>query len=179
MPRPVLPALILGLMLATPASAQHHGHSTPSPYATFADRHIKALSTQETADLAAGRGMGLALSAELNGYPGPLHVLELADRLELDPAQRERTASLLEAMKMETIPIGRQIIAQEEELDRLFAARQANTGVVAATTARIGSAHGQLRAAHLRYHLAMVEILRPEQIARYGMLRGYGQDYSR
>ena len=35
------------------------------------------------ADLRAGRGMGLALAAELNGYPGPAHVLELADKLDL------------------------------------------------------------------------------------------------
>jgi hypothetical protein len=34
-------------------------------------RPIKALSDQQVSDLRAGRGMGLALAAELNGYPGP------------------------------------------------------------------------------------------------------------
>jgi hypothetical protein len=34
-------------------------------------RDIKTLSNQQIADLRAGRGMGLALAAELNGYAGP------------------------------------------------------------------------------------------------------------
>ena len=52
-----------------------------SPYSGMQSRPIKALSEQQIADLRAGRGMGLALPAELNGYPGPVHVLELADKL--------------------------------------------------------------------------------------------------
>jgi hypothetical protein len=31
--------------------------------------------------------MGLALAAELNGYPGPIHVLELGDQLNLSSVQ--------------------------------------------------------------------------------------------
>ena len=46
-----------------------------SPYAGMQARPVKALSDQQIADLKAGRGMGLALPAELNGYPGPSHVL--------------------------------------------------------------------------------------------------------
>jgi hypothetical protein len=46
-----------------------------TPYAGMQTRPIKALSEQQVADLQAGRGMGLALAAELNGYPGPAHVL--------------------------------------------------------------------------------------------------------
>ena len=59
-----------------------------TPYAGMQTRSIKALSDQQIADLRAGRGMGLALAAELNGYPGPSHVLELADKLDLSPDQR-------------------------------------------------------------------------------------------
>jgi hypothetical protein len=44
------------------ASAQ-----SPQPYAGMQTRPIKALSDQQIADLRAGRGMGLALAAELNG----------------------------------------------------------------------------------------------------------------
>ena len=39
---------------------------------------IKSLSQDDQSALLAGRGMGLARPAELNGYPGPAHVLELA-----------------------------------------------------------------------------------------------------
>lgn len=49
-----------------------------SPYTGLQERPIKALSDQQIDDLREGRGMGLALPAELNGYPGPRHVLGLA-----------------------------------------------------------------------------------------------------
>jgi hypothetical protein len=65
-----------------------------SPYAGMQTRAIKALSDQQIADLRAGRGMGMALPAELNGYPGPAHVLELADKLELTPDQRASVQAL-------------------------------------------------------------------------------------
>jgi len=55
------------------------------PYAGLQERSIKTLSDQQIADLNAGRGMGLALAAELNGYPGPIHAIELASELHLSP----------------------------------------------------------------------------------------------
>src|SRR5882724_10639639 len=77
-----------------------------SSYAGMQTRSIKALSAQQIDDLTAGRGMGLALAAELNGYPGPSHVLELSEKLALSPAQRERVQKLFESMKAESTPIG-------------------------------------------------------------------------
>lgn len=74
-------AVIAALLASTVAFAQ-------SPYSGMQTRPIKALSEQQVADLKAGRGMGLALAAELNGYPGPSHVLELADKLDLSADQR-------------------------------------------------------------------------------------------
>ena len=67
--------LIASIAFVTSVHAQ-------TPYAEMQGRSIKALSDQQIADLNTGRGMGLALAAELNGYPGPSHVLELADKLE-------------------------------------------------------------------------------------------------
>src|ERR1700676_1166299 len=71
------------------------------PYSGMQNRPIKALSDQQVADLKAGRGMGLALAAELNGYPGPSHLVELADRLELSADQRARVQNLFDSMKSE------------------------------------------------------------------------------
>src|ERR1700704_6854479 len=105
------------LMLAsTSASAQ-------TPYAGMQTRSIKALSDQQIADLGAGRGMGLALAAELNGYPGPSHVLELADRLELSADQRARVQTLFDSMKSEALAVGARLLEQEAELDQQFAGR--------------------------------------------------------
>jgi Spy/CpxP family protein refolding chaperone len=159
------PSYTHGQVPATPAA---------SPYAGMERRAVKALSEQQMVDLKAGRGMGLSLPAELNGYPGLAHVLELADELQLSDEQRSRTKALFEAMKAETISVGERILSDETALDRLFAEKHVTRAALDATTSRIASAQGDLRAAHLRYHLAMSELLSPEQIARYAELRGYG-----
>jgi len=59
-----------------------------SPYAGMQARPIKALSAEQIADLKAGRGLSLALAAELNGYHGLRHVLELGEQLWLADQQR-------------------------------------------------------------------------------------------
>jgi Spy/CpxP family protein refolding chaperone len=164
-------ALLAALQLSSAVLAQ----TAPprQPYAALGERPVKALSQEQIADLRAGRGMGLALAAELNGYPGPLHALEHADALGLSAAQRERTKALFEAMKAEAVPLGERLIAEETTLDRLFATRSAAPATLEAATRAIGATQAALRAAHLRYHLAMMEVLSPEQIRRYGELRGY------
>ena len=150
------------------ALAQSH-----QPYAGLQARSIKALSAEQLADLRAGRGMGLALAAELNGYPGPLHVIELADQLSLDSAQRARMQQLFDQMKDETVAIGHRLIAQEETLDRQFAERKMTAAALAATTSEIGQTQAALRAAHLRYHLLAADVLTHAQMQRYAQLRGY------
>lgn len=147
---------------------------TPQPYAGMQTRPLKALSDDQLADLKAGRGMGLALAGELNGYPGPKHVLELAEELNLTDAQRARTRQLFDAMTAEAIPLGQQLIAAETDLDRQFSGRTITQGGLTTATATIGATQGTLRATHLKYHLAMMDVLTPAQIARYGELRGYG-----
>lgn len=171
---PRFAAVILLALFADPGLAQtQHGQ----PYAGLQNRAVKALSDQQIADLKNGRGMGLALAAELNGYPGPLHVIELRRELELNAPQLARAEDLLRAMKAETIPLGEQLIAREHELDRHFAERTITTASLTETTARIGDAQARLRAAHLGYHLAMLEVLTPEQARRYGVLRGYAASH--
>jgi hypothetical protein len=144
-----------------------------TPYAGLHRRSIKALSDQQVSDLRAGRGMGLALAAELNGYPGPLHALELADELSLSPDQRSSIGAALNSMKSETAAIGERVIAGETALDRLFASRKITPEDLDAAVMRIAAAQGELRAAHLRYHLQMTTILSPEQAITYARLRGY------
>ena len=143
------------------------------PYAGLQNREIKTLSDQQIADLNAGRGMGLALAAELNGYPGPIHAIELASDLHLSPEQITKLKALFETMKAETIPLGALLISQERSLNNDFANRTITLANLEATTQRIGATQAALRAAHLKYHLSTVAILTPEQVARYNELRGY------
>jgi Spy/CpxP family protein refolding chaperone len=182
------PILAVGFstLVSVPGAAQDcncgssHAHRevsaapAASPYAGMERRDVKALSEQKINDLRAGRGMDLSLPAELNGYPGPAHVLELADALHLSDDQRAKAKELFEAMKAEAIPIGERILSDETALDRLFAEKHATRAEVDAATSRIASAQGELRAAHLHYHVAMSELLTPEQIMQYAELRGYG-----
>jgi hypothetical protein len=164
-------AVLAVVALAGSALAQHqHGQS---PYAGMQQRPVKALSDQQLADLQAGRGMGLALAGELNGYPGPSHVLELADQLQLDDAQRQRVRQLYESMKAEAIPVGEKLIAQEAALDQAFARREILPATLTSLTAQIGETQGELRAVHLKYHLTTAELLSPHQRHRYAELRGY------
>jgi hypothetical protein len=142
-------------------------------YAGLQTRSIKTLSEQQIADLRAGRGMGLALAAELNGYPGPIHAIELADQLRLTTEQVSKLKALFEAMKAETIPLGATLISQERGLNDDFAGHTITLASLETTTARIGATQAALRAAHLKYHLSTVAILSPEQVARYNQLRGY------
>ena len=159
---------VLIVVVAGPALAQGH-----QPYAGLQHRSVKALSDEEIADLREGRGMGLALAAELNGYPGPVHVLEHADALGLSAEQRERTDELHQEMKGEAIPLGERLIAQETELDRLFAEREITPERLAALTEEIGLTQARLRSTHVKYHLAMMDVLSPDQVSRYRELRGY------
>jgi len=169
--------IVIALTLAA-AGASQAQHAPASPYAGLEKRAIKALSDQQIADLRAGRGMGLALPAELNGYPGPVHVLELGDRLGLTREQRTLVQELHAAMKAETVPLGERLIAQEAELDRQFATRSVTPASLRAATADIGATQGALRGAHLRYHLSTLEALTPDQVHLYDALRGYGRSSS-
>jgi Spy/CpxP family protein refolding chaperone len=146
---------------------------TTSPYAGQEQRAIKALSDREISDLTEGRGLGLAKAAELNGYPGPMHVLELADSLGLSDQQRGKVQELFAAMKAEAVPLGEKLIAQEADLDKQFANKTITPASLAASTDAIGSTHAALRQTHLKNHLSTVEVLTPAQIQRYAELRGY------
>ncbi len=161
-------AIALALVAATGASAQ-----TTQPYASLEMRAIKALSPAQIEDLRVGRGMGMALAAELNGYPGPMHVLELAEKLSLSPDQRQRVQVLIAAMKDESIRLGEKLIEQEAYLDRLFASRTVTPASLAAAMETIGGTQAALRGAHLKSHLATLELLTPDQAGLYSQLRGY------
>jgi hypothetical protein len=152
--------------------AQEHQHKH-APYAGMQAQAVKALSDQQLADLRAGRGMGLALAAELNGYPGPLHVIELADKIGLSADQRQRVQQLYEAMKVEAISVGQKLISDETALDRAFKDRSITPDRLAELSAAIGKTQGELRGVHLKYHLITAELLSPDQIRQYSQLRGY------
>jgi len=66
-------------------SAQHMTHETTPR---------SGLSDEQRAQYLNGEGMGFARPAELNHYPGPRHVLDNADKLQLSSDQLGKTQEL-------------------------------------------------------------------------------------
>src|SRR5438045_8287178 len=128
------------------------------------NRGVKALSEQQTEDLRAGRGMGMGLAAELNSYPGPAHVLELASALDLSEAQRGRTQALFEEMQKTAMPLGNEVLAKETELDQAFASGRIDDASLHNILADIGRLQGELRYPHRKYHLAMRGRAQPDPV---------------
>jgi Spy/CpxP family protein refolding chaperone len=151
--------------------AQHQSKS--SPYVGQEKRRIKSLHESDIEGYEQGRGMGLAKAAELNGYPGPMHVLEQSKELGLTRPQAEKTMAVKAAMRREAIDLGKRIIAKEAELETVFTLGKADAARVDDLTAEIAALNGKLRACHLRAHIEMTKILTPEQVANYNRLRGY------
>ena len=106
------------------------------------------------------------------GIRGPVHVLELGDQLRLTTEQRIRVQELHAAMKAEAIPLGERLITQEADLNRQFAIQSVTPAILQAASVEIATTQGALRLAHLRYHLSTLDVLTPEQVRRYGELRG-------
>lgn len=176
----------LAFLAAAAASAQQHHHhapggspgdraSTPSPYAGEQRRAIKALSAPEEKAWLDGEGQGLAKAAELNGYPGPAHVLELAEPLALTPAQASATRELLARHKAQVRALGAELVDAERRLDTLFASKQADAAAVDRLTGSISALQARVRASHLVTHIEQTALLRPEQVERYQRLRGYAR----
>ncbi len=149
-----LPFVLLVLAAAFPSLSE----AQESPYAGLEQRPIKALSQKEIAGFTEGAGMSLALPAELNGYPGPRHVLDEAEALGLSEDQREAISTIFDTMQSQAIAVGLQYISAEQRLDSLFAAE---------------SLKARLRVIHLSAHLETTALMDREQISQYQRLRGY------
>jgi hypothetical protein len=145
-----------------------------SVYAGEEKREIKSLSPDDIEQLRTGKGWGLAKAAELNGYPGPSHLLEMKTEIGLSESQVEQVQALFEDMKGRAVPLGLKLIDLEKELDKEFAGGTVNREKLEDVLGRIEKVRSDLRLVHLSAHLKTVEILSKEQVAKYNSLRGYG-----
>lgn len=162
----------IAIFVSGPLNAQEDHQ----PYAGFQDREISSLSATDIEELSKGAGWGLALPAELNGYPGPRHILELADQLDLTQTQKAQIEALFDDMQSRAIAAGADFIAAEATLDDLFRSGAADETTLTAAIDATAQARAKLRFIHLSQHLQTVEILSVDQVAQYNALRGYGSD---
>src|SRR5262245_49661752 len=154
-------------------SAGASGSETKSSYAGQENRAVKSLSQDEIDGYRAGRGMGLARPAELNHYPGPRHVLDMAEQLSLTNAQVKAAQAIYERMHSAAVPLGAAFVDAEAGLDAAFASSSIDTVALASLVKEASRLEGELRFVHLKAHVELRAVLTPEQVARYDALRGY------
>src|SRR5205809_1053100 len=149
-----------------------HGHGSMG-----AEGHqvAQACATEFEKVVSDGRGFGLAFAADQNGYPGPIHVLELRDRLKLTADQAAKMQELMHTMFAESRPKGARLLEAEAKLRRLFADRTADEAAVRAAVAEVERVRSEVRLAHLLTHLKTRDLLTEEQRriyheARWGAL---------
>ncbi|MBI4535922.1 MAG: Spy/CpxP family protein refolding chaperone [Ignavibacteriae bacterium] len=121
--------------------------------------------------LETAQGSGMAMYAEVNGYPGPKHVLDLQEKLNLTDEQLKDIESIHDEMREQAVAKGQTIIKVEQSLNDLFATGKASEERVKSLSTTIGRLRGELRAIHLVAHMQAREILSKEQIAAYNRLR--------
>lgn len=170
--------------VATPA-ADHGSHApveeataqsaTRSPYAGTYDPDIpiRALSADLVEQIGQGQGASLALPAELNGVPGPRHVLDLAEQLDLSPEQRAQVQDIFDRYLVDAIPAGERYLAAAQALEEGLRAAAISEEELPGLVAEVSRLEGELVTIHLTAHLRTAEILTPQQIAAYNQLRGY------
>ncbi len=157
---------IIGVM-ATASAAQ------VSPYIGEENQAIKSLTREQIEGLQSGQGMGYAKAAELNHYPGPRHVLDLASELALTDKQLSATELLFQSMKNRAVKLGNALIEQERILDRLFANQSVSEALLESQLTTISQLEARIRYVHLSTHLSQVKILTQHQVKLYDKLRGY------
>ncbi len=162
-------SLVLAALVGTTSTLW----ASDTPYAGQDARAIATLSEQDVDDLLAGRGWGFALPAELNGYPGPLHVLELGDALGLSATQRRQVQQIFDEMRAQARVLGGQYVDAEAALSAAFDAGDIDAARLQALVARSAQIEAELRAVHLAAHLKTKPLMSRHQIMLYDEARGY------
>lgn len=169
--------VVLALALSgLPAAAQEIHHDCPQMTGSehaHAAMNKSGVSDEQRSQYLNGEGMGLAKAAELNHYPGPRHVLDIADKLGLSPDQLAATRALFDDVHTKAQALGKQLLAREDELEALFREQRAETDKVRQLTAEIADLQGRLRALHLTAHVRERALLSAVQVTKYDSLRTY------
>lgn len=163
-----------GTLIAQFVAGSHDGAG--QPYAGQETRQISSLSSDDIAELEKGAGWGLAKPAELNGYPGPAHVLEFAERLELTDEQKSSIEAAFSKMNAKARELGAALIEAEAALDEAFRSGAVSEEVLRDRLATTESARAALRETHLAAHLEITPLLTEDQKKHYASLRGYGDN---
>ena len=167
---------IVAITFNTTSTIAASGHEYKSKYIGQERRDIKSLSNDDIKELRAGAGWGLAKAAELNGLPGPKHILEMSKEIELTAEQEEMVIAVYNDMNKKAIRLGNKLIEYEEELNKRFVERNIDEKILDELLEKISETYKSLRFVHLSAHLKTPTILTESQIKKYNKLRGYSSD---
>ena len=162
-----LVGLLMNPILASSAA------SLVSPYAGEESRKIKSLSDTDIDDLLNGRGWGLAKAAELNGVPGPKHLLEMSSEIDLSPEQISAINAVWADMNTKAKALGATYVGLEKTLNDEFAAGHMSADRLQVLLDDISAVRAKLRFTHLAAHLETTPLLTAQQLKQYNTLRGY------
>lgn len=147
-----------------------------SKYIGQENRLIKSLSAHDLESIKKGKGWGLAKAAELNGVPGPLHLLEMKKEIALSSNQIKKIEKLYEEMKTQAIAEGKTLISLERELNLLFSDNSVTNKKLKNILERVSKSYSDLRYIHLSAHIKASKFITSEQTKNYNKLRGYGEN---
>ena len=159
-----------------PQMFSHDAKPANQPYADEQGRPVSSLSVKDVEQLKAGQGWGLAKPAEFNGYPGPAHVIEFADSLELSEDQLKAVKASFKSMQSQAKSLGTQLISAEKQLDAAFIDERISKKVLTQLLGDAERVRAQLRKVHLSAHLDVTPLLSEKQKLKYAELRGYGSE---
>src|SRR3970040_2422628 len=140
--------VLVGATLASCTTRLPSAAPTPqptSPYIPLLDSPIRGLSVDEISDLETGAGAGFARAAQLNGYPGPRHILDLQAQLDLSEDQLAEVQTLYDEMNGEARQLGSEILKMESDIELAFRNQSIDEDSLATQVAALAEKYGELR----------------------------------
>ena len=166
--------VVIGTFIPNNEESAVKATPTPSAYVSLLDSEIRGLDQDTIEGYLTGKGLGQALPAELDGYPGPRHTIDMAEELELTEEQLAQVQALFDDMQSAVIPLGDKYLESVAELELAFREGTITDEYLQSQLENITGIEAQMRYVHLSTHLATIDILSHDQIMQYNMMRGYG-----
>ena len=116
---------------------------------------------------------GMAKAAELNGLPGPRHVLDLNVELGLSKVKVQKIDAIFRKMNKTAVKLGKELIQIEESLDKKLKNNELKSVGLMKLVEKSAQKYGELRYSHLVAHLETAGVLSKKEIEKYNKLRGY------
>ena len=103
---------------------------------------------------------GYGKAAELNGFPGPRHVLDLKKELALTSKQVSEIEEIYRKMNLLAVKVGAELVAKEAFMDREFKEKRVNSKSLKKMIQSSAVKYSELRYIQLVAHLETAKILK-------------------